>query len=105
MLNNNGFAALLTDLLTTNEVISDMENKRIMDKAREEYYGALNKFNTHLLSGRLTTITNYVIENTSEVQGLPIGYFGRGTGLAAAIESAADNGISKLKPPLIKYMP
>ena len=58
ILNKNGFATLLTDLLTTNEVISDMENKRIMDKAREEYYGALNKFNTHLLSRRLTTITN-----------------------------------------------
>lgn len=77
---------MLTDLLTTNEVISDMENKRIMDKAREEYYGALNKFNTHLLSGRLTTITNKVIENISEVQGLPIGYFGKSTNVATAIE-------------------
>ncbi|HYO06332.1 MAG TPA: hypothetical protein VER14_05060 [Phototrophicaceae bacterium] len=54
---------------------------------------------------RLHTITNWVIENTSKVKGLPIGYFGRRMGLTAAIESAADNGISKLKPPLIKYMP
>jgi dienelactone hydrolase len=50
---------------------------------------ALNKFNIHLLSNRLTTITKWVTGNISEVKGLPIGYFGRSTGAAAAIESAA----------------
>ncbi len=99
ILNNNGFATLLTDLLTTNEVNSDIENQKIMDKDREKYYGALNKYNIHLLSGRLTTITNWVIENISEVKGLPIGYFGRSTGVAAAIESAVANDMSNLNSP------
>ncbi|HYO06333.1 MAG TPA: hypothetical protein VER14_05065 [Phototrophicaceae bacterium] len=45
MLNNNGFAALLTDLLTTNELYSGKKNQMIMDKDRkEEHYGALSKF-------------------------------------------------------------
>jgi putative phosphoribosyl transferase len=88
ILNNNGFATLLTDLLTTNEVNSDMKDQKIMDSNKEEC-GILNKFNIHLLSSRLTTITKWVIENISEVKGLPIGYFGRSTGAAAAIESAA----------------
>ena len=99
ILNNNGFATLLTDLLTTNEVNSDTKNQKIMDKDREEYHGTLNKFNIHLLSGRLTTITKWVIENISEVKGLPIGYFGRSTGVAAAIESAVDNEMSNLNSP------
>ncbi len=88
ILNNNGFATLLTDLLTTYEVKSDMEKQNILDKDRGEG-GTLNKFNIRLLSDRLTTITTWVIENISEVKGLPIGYFGRSTGVAAAIESAA----------------
>lgn len=97
---------MLTDLLTTNEVNSGKKNQMIMDNDRkEEHYGALGKFKIHLLSRRLHTITNWVIENISKVKGLPIDYFGRGMGLAAAIESAAYNGIYKLKPRLIKYMP
>lgn len=95
ILNNNGFATLLTDLLTTNEVNSDMKNQKIMDKNKEEC-GTLNKFNIHLLSSRLTTITKWVIDNISEVKGLPIGYFGRSTGAAAAIESAVANDASNL---------
>ena len=83
ILNNNGFATLLTDLLMTKEVNSDMKDQKIMDNNKEES-GILNKFNIHLLSSRLTTITGWVIENISEVKGLPIGYFGRSTGAAAA---------------------
>jgi dienelactone hydrolase len=91
ILNNNGFATLLTDLLTTNEVNSDLKSQKTMDKNKEEGNGGigLNKFNIHLLSNRLTTITKWVTENISEVKDLPIGYFGRSTGAAAAIESAA----------------
>ena len=89
ILNDNGFATLLTDLLTTNEVNSDMKSQKIMDYKGEGTSSALNKFNIHLLSNRLTTITKWVTENISEVKGLPIGYFGRSTGAAAAIESAA----------------
>jgi putative phosphoribosyl transferase len=93
ILNNNGFATLLTDLLTTNEVNSDIKSQKIMDNNEGEQdegtSSALNKFNIHLLSNRLTTITKWVTENISEVKNLPIGYFGRSTGAAAAIESAA----------------
>ena len=92
ILNNNGFATLLTDLLTTNEVNSDIKSQKIMDNNEGEVEGTsstLNKFNIHLLSNRLTTITKWVTENISEVKDLPIGYFGRSTGAAAAIESAA----------------
>ncbi len=88
ILNNNGFATVLTDLLTTSEANSDTENQKIMDKDRGGF-GTLNKFNIRLLSGRLTTITRWIIENIPEVKGLPVGYFGRSTGVAAAIESAA----------------
>jgi putative phosphoribosyl transferase len=59
----------------------------------------LNKFNIPLLSDRLTTITKWVLENISEVKGLPIGYFGRSTGVAAAIESAVANEASNLNSP------
>ena len=95
ILNNNGFATLLADLLTTNEVNSDIKNQKIMEKNKEERI-VLNKFNIHLLSSRLTTITKWVTENISEVKGLSIGYFGRSTGAAAAIESAAVNDASNL---------
>ncbi len=70
-----------------------------MDKDRGEHYGILNKFNIHLLSGRLTTITNWVLENISEVRGLPIAYFGRSTGVAAAIVSTVANDASNSKSP------
>src|SRR3989337_135777 len=64
ILNNNGFATLLTDLLTTNEVNSDMENQKMVDKdMKKGHSGALNKFNIPLLSDRLTTITKWVLEN------------------------------------------
>jgi putative phosphoribosyl transferase len=92
ILNNNGFATLLTDLLTTNEVNSDIKSQKILDNNEGKEEGtssALNKFNINLLSNRLTTITKWVTENISEVKNLPIGYFGRSTGAAAAIESAA----------------
>src|SRR5215212_5129125 len=60
ILNNNGFATLLTDLLTTNEVNSDIKSQKIMDNNKGEgISSALNKFNIHLLSNRLTTITKW----------------------------------------------
>src|SRR5919112_3254899 len=36
ILNNNGFATLLTDLLTTNEVNSDIKSQKIMDNYEGE---------------------------------------------------------------------
>ena len=73
-----------------------MKNQKINDKDMEKHYGALYKSNIHLLSVRLTSITNWETENISEVKGLPIGYFGRSTGVAAAIESAVAYDASNL---------
>ena len=57
ILNENGFATLLVDLLTTQEQESDVKSQKIMGK----YPGiVLNKFNIHLLSDRLETITRWI---------------------------------------------
>ena len=56
----------------------------------------LNKFNIHLLSDRLRTITRWIVENENndssieKPRDLPIGYFGASTGAAAAIEASSD---------------
>ena len=59
VLNENGFATLLIDLLTEQEQESDIKSQKIMGK----YPGIiLNKFNIHLLSKtRLTVITNWIV--------------------------------------------
>ena len=59
----------------------------------------LNKFNIHLLSTRLVSITNWMIKedsniSTEKVTDLPIGYFGASTGAAAAIEASTTTTIS-----------
>ena len=97
VLNDNGFATLLIDLLTPQEQESDIKTLKIMGK----FPGiVLNKFNTHLLTNRLTTITNWIIKmgNTnisvelySKLKDLQIGYFGASTGAAAAIEATYTN--------------
>ena len=95
-LNDNGFATLLVDLLTSQEQESDIKTQKLMGK----FPGiVLNKFNIHLLSNRLTAITNWIIKvgNTnnipaelySKLKDLQIGYFGASTGAAAAIEAAS----------------
>lgn len=48
----------------------------------------LNKLNVYLLSDRLSTITNWAIENVPEVKDFPVGYFGASTGTAAAMEAS-----------------
>ncbi len=92
VLNENGFATLLIDLLTEQEQESDIKSQKIMGK----YPGiVLNKFNIHLLSDRLKTITRWIIENQNnessmeKLKDLPIGYFGASTGAAAAIEASS----------------
>jgi putative phosphoribosyl transferase len=68
MLNDNGFATLLVDLLTLQEQESDIKNQSLMGK----YPGILlNKFNIFLLSNRLTAITKWLIANKPEVMNLP----------------------------------
>ena len=60
VLNDSGFATLLTDLLRQEEQESDIKSQKIMDK----FPGiALNKFNIQLLAIRLTAITNWIIGN------------------------------------------
>jgi len=93
ILNENGFATLLVDLLTEQEQESDIKSQKIMGK----YPGImLNKFNLHLLSDRLKTITRWaIIENQNKdssiekLKDLPIGYFGASTGAAAVIETSS----------------
>ena len=94
LLNDNGFATLLVDLLTAQEQQSDIKSQKIMSK----YPGiVLNKFNIHLLSDRLKTITKWIVEKENnndsikKIKDLPIGYFGASTGAAAAIEASVSN--------------
>jgi putative phosphoribosyl transferase len=93
ILNDNGFATLLTNLLTLEEQCSDIKSQKIIGK----FPGiVLNKFNINLLSSRLTSITNWIMDDnnvsselSAKVKDLPIGYFGASTGTAAAIEATA----------------
>jgi putative phosphoribosyl transferase len=96
VLNDGGFATLLVDLLTSQEQDSDIKSQKVMGK----YPGiVLNKFNINLLSTRLTSITNWIIKedsniSTEKVKDLPIGYFGASTGAAACIESSVSSSHS-----------
>jgi putative phosphoribosyl transferase len=95
VLNGDGFATLLVDLLTPQEQDSDIKSQKVMGK----YPGiVLNKFNIHLLSNRLTSITNWMIKDsnvfTAKVKDLPIGYLGASTGAAACIEASVSSSYS-----------
>lgn len=90
ILNDSGFSTLLVDLLTPLEQESDLQSQCLIGK----YPGiVLNKFNIFLLSGRLTTITKWLISNMSEVKDLSVGYFGSSTGAAAALEASVSNSL------------
>lgn len=67
VLNENGFATLLFDLLTPEE-----------DEIIE------NRFNIELLSGRLVHVTLWAL-NDAGLKHLPIGFFGASTGAASAL--------------------
>jgi putative phosphoribosyl transferase len=90
VLNDNGFATLLVDLLTPQEQDSDIKSQKVIGR----FPGIVpNKFNIHPLSTRLVSITNWIIREdsnvfTKKVKDLPIGYFGASTGAAAAIEAS-----------------
>ena len=85
ILNENGFATFLVDLLTTDEQDSDIRTQKVMCKIPGL---VLNKFNIRLLTKRLNEVTKWLLNNIVEVKDLPIGYFGSSTGAAAAIESS-----------------
>jgi len=71
LLNQNGFATLLFDLLTEDE---------------DEVYE--NRFNIDLLANRLEEATEWLMENKT-TSDFPIGYFGASTGAASALLAAA----------------
>jgi len=73
-LNRNGFATLLTDLLTEKE-----------DWAIE------NRFNTDLLTRRLIAITKWV-KNNPGTRKLPIAYFGANTCAASTLKASIHFG-------------
>jgi putative phosphoribosyl transferase len=70
LLNENGIATLLTDLLT-----------------EEEDRTYTNRFNIALLTERLLTVTNKVTQ-FPDLKNIYIGYFGASTGAASALKAA-----------------
>lgn len=75
-LQEQGFATLLFDLLTTDEERTDQINGRL-------------RFDIELLARRVRATVGWV-KARSELTHLPIGLFGASTGAAAAIVAAAD---------------
>lgn len=69
------FATLLMDLLTAEEEAVDARTRHL-------------RFDVGLLADRLTTAAEWVA-NDSQVNQLPMGYFGASTGAAAALVAAA----------------
>lgn len=74
MLQENGLATLLFDLLTEEE-----------DQSYE------NRFDIDLLTERLIAVTHWVMDQP-ETRELPLGYFGASTGAASALMAAAHFG-------------
>lgn len=77
-LHDSDIGTLLFDLLTQEE-------------EEEEKYTRHLRFDISLLAKRLVDATNW-IKTQTEVQTLPIGYFGSSTGAAAALVAAAELG-------------
>lgn len=82
LLNKDGLATMLVDLLTKEEEESDTKAQKIQNKIPGL---VLNKFNINLLSSRLSNVTDWVLEN-NDTRDLTIGYFGSSTGAAAALK-------------------
>jgi len=90
MLNRDGLATLLVDLLTPEEEESDT----IMEKQRDKISSfLLNKFNIRLLAIRLVSITEWVTRNPN-TRGLLLGYFGASIDTAAALIATATSSVS-----------
>jgi putative phosphoribosyl transferase len=75
VLQREGFATLLFDLLTP-------------DEAREDERTARFRFDIGLLAARIAAVARW-IAGTDPVRRLPLGLFGASTGAAAALEAAA----------------
>lgn len=85
VLQKDRLATLLVDLLTPKEEELDIRSQKITYKIPGL---VLNKFNINLLSKRVVSITNWILENP-DTNGFLVGYFGASTGTAAAIVVAA----------------
>ena len=73
---NNGFSSLLFDLLTPQE---------------DAIYQ--NRFDINLLTNRLISVTKWIKNHSnSNINQLPIGYFGASTGAASALSAASKLG-------------
>jgi dienelactone hydrolase len=86
VLNKDGLATLLVDLLTKEEEEIDIRTEKVRCKIPGLI---LNKFNIKLLSDRLVRITNWLLTTSYfETQRFIIGYFGASTEAAAALTAA-----------------
>jgi putative phosphoribosyl transferase len=85
ILNEDGVATLLFDLLTHEEQESDDKSQMLMNKVPSL---TLNKFNIELLTERLDAATQWV-QNNDDIKHLAIAYFGASTGAAAALYAAS----------------
>jgi putative phosphoribosyl transferase len=91
VLNEDGLATLLVDLLTKEEEETDIRTEKVRCKIPGLI---LNKFNIKLLSDRLIRITDWLLTAPYfETQRLIMGYFGANTGTATALTAAAQKGI------------
>jgi putative phosphoribosyl transferase len=85
VLNNDGLATLLVDLLTKEEEEIDMKTQKIQSKIPGL---VLNKFNIKLLSRRLISIVDWISTKNEKTRGMLVGLFGASTGSAAALNTA-----------------
>lgn len=85
VLQKDGLATLLVDLLTIKEEEADIKAQGVSNKIPGL---VLNKFNINLLARRLVSITDWILENPG-TKDFSVGYFGASTGTAAAIVAAA----------------
>ena len=85
VLQKDGLATLLVDLLTIKEEEADTKAQGVSNKIPGL---VLNKFNINLLARRLVSITDWILENPG-TKDFSVGYFGASTGTAAAIVAAA----------------
>jgi dienelactone hydrolase len=85
VLQKDGLATLLVDLLTIKEEEADIKAQGFMYKIPGL---VLNKFNINLLARRLVSITEWISENP-RTKDFSVGYFGASTGTAATIVAAA----------------
>jgi putative phosphoribosyl transferase len=90
VLQKDGLATLLVDLLTAKEEEADTKAQKIDYKIPGF---VLNKFNINLLAWRLVSITDWILENP-DTKNFLVGYFGASTGTAAAIKAAVQRQVN-----------